>query len=85
MILVWLVNMSIGGRRRFGSSFLDILNSREDTCLSEKGDRICYLPQSYGQADPHLLSGLNSCDLKSILSCSGISISLSSLDICSLQ
>ena len=55
--------MHVGGRRRFGSSYLDILNNREDTCLSEKGDRMCYLPQSYRQADPHLLSGLNNCDL----------------------
>ena len=84
MILMWLVNMNIGGRKRLGSSFLDILNSRKDTCLSEKGGRICYLPQSCGQGDPHLY-GLNSCDLKSILHCSGVIISLSSLDICSLQ
>lgn len=39
----------------------------------------------HGQADPHLLSGLNSCDLKSILYCSGVFISWSSSDICYLQ
>lgn len=36
-------------------------------------------------AHPHLLSGLNSCDLKPILYCSGLIISLSSSDMCSLQ
>lgn len=77
----WLGNLRAAGRRR---PVLDVLWNRADRRLSEKGGRVRYPPQSRGQADPHLLSGLNSCDLQSIWYCPGIIISLSSLGICYL-
>lgn len=54
---------------RSQNSLLDILKNRAGERLSEKDGRMCYFPSSPRQADPHLLSGLNSCDLKSISCC----------------
>lgn len=75
--------MRAGDWRSFGS-FLEILKDPEGQVFFREGDRVCHPPYSCGQADPSLLPGLNSCDLKSIWYCSDI-ISLYSVDIYSLQ
>lgn len=54
---------------RSQNSLLDILKNRAGERLSEKDGRMCYFPSSPRQADPYVLSGLNSCDLKSISCC----------------